>query len=144
MILVITRKITPSERIFSTLFTASYPKASSSMKICAQRKAGRRKRARWRFASLLSPFHGTLRFVTSHSRYALALVRKTKGLRRLERTAHFPLFVARIGAISPFGQATRERMAIIDARTRRFPTSPRGFVADSRVLSWLGSLSKTQ
>jgi len=72
VILVITIKITPSERFFSILFTASYPKASPSMKICAQRKAGRRKRTRRRFASPLSPFHGALRFVTSHSRYALA------------------------------------------------------------------------
>lgn len=62
----------------------------------------------------------------------------------IQRTAHSPLFVARMGAISPFEQAMRERMAIIDARARRFPASPGGFVADSRVLSWLGSLSKTQ
>ena len=62
----------------------------------------------------------------------------------IQRAAHSPLFVARMRAISPLEQATRERMAIRDARARRFPTSPRGLVADSRVLSWLASLSKTK
>ena len=42
---------------------------SLSMKICAQRKAGRRKRAN---TSLVSPSHGPLRFVTSHRRFPLA------------------------------------------------------------------------
>ena len=44
----------------------------TSMKMCAQRKAG------WRH-----PFHGPLRFITSHSRFALArTIQKTKRLRR--------------------------------------------------------------
>ena len=45
---------------------------SLSMKICAQRKVGRRKRV-----SLLSPSHGFLGFVTSHSRFALDSAWKT-------------------------------------------------------------------
>ena len=135
VIIVITIKITPSERFFSTLFTASYPKASSSMKICAQRKAGRRKRARWRFTSLLSPFNGNLPFVTGHSRFAIASVGKAKGLRRPEELHcscenHSIPFVARMRAISPFEQATRERLAKGGERARSFPASPRGFVAD--------------
>ena len=60
---------------------------SLSMKMCAQRKAGRRQRASWRFACRLYPSHGPLRFITSHSRFALAsTMRKTKRLgRRLQR-----------------------------------------------------------
>ena len=59
---------------------ASYPDVSLSM--CAQGKAGRRKRARRRFARRLYPSHGPLRFITSHSRFALAsAMRKEKGLR---------------------------------------------------------------
>ena len=42
---------------------------SLSMLICAQRKAGRRKRAS---TSLVSPSHAPLRFVTSHWRFAFA------------------------------------------------------------------------
>ena len=42
---------------------------SLSMKVCAQRKAGRRKRAS---TSLVSPSHAPLRFVTSHWRFAFA------------------------------------------------------------------------
>ena len=38
---------------------ASYPDVSLLMKMCAQRKAGRRQR--------LYPSHGPLRFITSHS-----------------------------------------------------------------------------
>ena len=58
---------------------ASYPDVSPSMKMCAKRKAGRRQ---------LYPSHGFLRFITSHSRFALASnMRETKRLRRrlLER-----------------------------------------------------------
>ena len=40
---------------------------SLSMKMCAQRKAGRRQRARRRFACRLYPSHGPLRFITSRS-----------------------------------------------------------------------------
>ena len=60
---------------------------SLSMKMCAQRKAGRRQRARWRFACRLYPSHVPLRFITSHSRFVLAsTMRKTKRLgRRLQR-----------------------------------------------------------
>ena len=61
---------------------------SLSMKICAQREAGRRKPPRRRFSSLLSPSHGPSRFVTSHSRFALAFVRKTKRLRRRQCLRH--------------------------------------------------------
>ena len=43
------------------------PRTQTSLfKTCAQRKAGRRQRAR-RFACRLYPFHGPLRFITSHS-----------------------------------------------------------------------------
>ena len=59
---------------------ASYPDVSLclSMKMCAQRKAGRRQRARLRFARCLYPSHGHLRFITSRS----STLRKTKRLRR--------------------------------------------------------------
>ena len=56
------------------------------IKICTQRKMGRRKTAKWRFASLLLPSHGRLRFVTSHSRFALDSMRNTKRLRRRQVT----------------------------------------------------------
>ena len=47
--------------------------------MCTQRKAGRKQRAKLR----LYPSHGPLRFMTSHSRFALAsAMRKTKRLRR--------------------------------------------------------------
>ena len=49
------------------LGSASYPDVSLLMKMCAQRKAGRRQRARRRFACRLYPSHGPLRFITSHS-----------------------------------------------------------------------------
>jgi len=42
---------------------ASYPDVSLLMKMCAQRKAGRRQRAMY-------PSHGPLRFITSHSFHA--------------------------------------------------------------------------
>ena len=61
---------------------------SLSMKICAQRKAGKRKLPRRRFFCLLSPSHGPLRFVTSHSRFAVAFERKTKRLRRRQCLRH--------------------------------------------------------
>ena len=48
---------------------ASYPDVSLLMKMCVQRKAA------------LYPSHCPLRFITSHSRFALAM-RKTKRLRR--------------------------------------------------------------
>jgi len=81
--------------------TSKYPKVSLSlsMKMCAQRMEGRTKRARRRFASLPFPSHGPLRFVTSHSRFVLASVQKTKRLRRkrqhcsceIQRAVHSPL-----------------------------------------------------
>ena len=53
--------------------SASYPDVSLSMKMCAQRKAGRR---RWvhngRATCCLYPSPVPLRFITSHSRFALA------------------------------------------------------------------------
>ena len=71
-------------------YTASYPDVSLSMKMCAQRKAGRRQRARRRFACRLYPSHGPLRFITSHSRFALAsTMRKTKRLRRRLSPTYF-------------------------------------------------------
>ena len=90
VILVIKIKITPSERFFSTLFTASYPKASSLMEICAQRKAGRRKRARRRFASLLSSFHGPLSLIRHQSlAFCARLSAKNKGSEEAGRAALF-------------------------------------------------------
>ena len=47
--------------------TPSYPDVSLSIKMCAQRKAGRRQRARGRFACRLHPSHGPLRFITNGS-----------------------------------------------------------------------------
>ncbi|CAH3106710.1 unnamed protein product, partial [Porites lobata] len=55
---------------------ASYPDVSLSM--CAQGKAGRRQRARRRFARRLYPSHGPLWFITSHSRFALASAMRKK------------------------------------------------------------------
>ena len=50
--------------------------------MCAQGKAGRRQRARRRFARRLYPSHGPLWFITSHSRFALAsAMRKKKRLK---------------------------------------------------------------
>ena len=57
---------------------ASYPDVSLSMKMCAQRKAGRSQRTRRHFACRLYPFHGPLRSVTSRS----STLRKTKRPRR--------------------------------------------------------------
>ena len=57
---------------------ASYPDVSLSMKMCAQRKAGRSQQTRRRFACRLYPFHGPLRSVTSRS----STLRKTKRPRR--------------------------------------------------------------
>ena len=48
---------------------------SLTMKICAQRKAGRRKRARLASPPFFTASHGSLRFVTSYSRFALASIR---------------------------------------------------------------------
>ena len=57
---------------------ASYPDVSLSMKMCAQRKAGRRQ-------------HGPLRFIASHSGFVLAFtMRKTKRLRRRLSLTSFP------------------------------------------------------
>ena len=65
------------EPLCSQLVAASalYPDVSLSMKTGPQRKARRKKRARRRSNSLLSPSHGPLRVVTSHSRFALASLR---------------------------------------------------------------------
>ena len=48
---------------------------SLAMKICAQRKAGRRKRARRASPPFVTASHGSLRLVTSHSHFALASIR---------------------------------------------------------------------
>jgi len=78
------------------LVFASYPDVSLSLdEMCAQRKAGRRQRARRRFACCLYPSHGPLRFIISRSRFALAsTVRKTKRRRLnwycLEKTPGIP------------------------------------------------------
>ena len=86
--------------MFGGKFRATFPRNSATVlprtktslslwiKICTQRKMGRRKRAKWRFACLLRPSHGPLRFVTSHSRFALASMRNTKRLRRRQVTDH--------------------------------------------------------
>ena len=55
---------------------ASPPDVSLSMKICVQRKSGRRKRA--------------MRFVTRHLRFAHAFLRKTKRLRRGQLFSSLP------------------------------------------------------
>ena len=60
------RKLTTAAAT-TRLRTASYPDFFLLMKMCAQRKAGRRQRARRRFACRLYPSHGPLRFITSHS-----------------------------------------------------------------------------
>ena len=62
----------PQIMLAQSIKAASYPDVSLLMKMCAQRKAGR---------GHLYPSHGPLRFITSHSRFALAM-RKTKRLRR--------------------------------------------------------------
>ena len=46
---------------------ASYLDVSLSMKMCAQKKAGRRQRTRRCFACRLYPSHGPLRFITNRS-----------------------------------------------------------------------------
>ena len=90
--------------MFGGKFRATFPRNSATVlprtktslslslslwiNICTQRKMGRRKRAKWRFACLLRPSHGLLRFVTSHSRFALASMRNTKRLRRRQVTDH--------------------------------------------------------
>ena len=48
---------------------------SLATKICEQRKAGRRKRARQASLPFFTASHGSLRFVKSHSRFALASIR---------------------------------------------------------------------
>ena len=67
---------------------ASYPEVPLSR--CKFARKGRRKGEppRHRFSSLLSPSHGHTPFVTSHSRFALASVRKTKRLRRRQCLRH--------------------------------------------------------
>ena len=68
-------------RAFHMVSAASYPDVSLSMKMCAQRKAGRRQRAspELRLPSCrLYPSHGTLRFITRR----FSTLRKTKRLRR--------------------------------------------------------------
>ena len=76
--------------------SASYPDVSLSfslaMKICAQRKAARRKRARRASPPFFTASHGSLRLVTSHSRFALASVRsnaKNEAPEEEARTAWF-------------------------------------------------------
>ena len=49
------------------------------MKIFRAKEGGKEKTG---FASLLYPSHGSLLFVTSHSRFSLASMRKTNSLRR--------------------------------------------------------------
>ena len=78
----------PFPRNSATVLPRTKTSLSLWIKICTQRKMGRRKRAKWRFACLLRPSHGPLRFVTSHSRFALASMRNTKRLRRRQVTDH--------------------------------------------------------
>ena len=53
-------------------FSVSYADASLSIKICAERKAGRRKRTTPPSLFFFLPFHGPLLLGTTHSRFALA------------------------------------------------------------------------
>ena len=55
-------------------FAASYPDVSLKENLRAK-EGGKEQTGETRFASLLSPSHGPLRFVTSHSRFALASMR---------------------------------------------------------------------
>ena len=67
--------------VFARFAVATLPRTQTSLFRCARK--GRRQRARRRFARRLYPSHGPLRFITSHSRFALAsCMRKTKRLRR--------------------------------------------------------------
>ena len=63
---VLTQLFLSSEK--NSVSPASYPDVSPPMKICAQRKAGRRKWARRRFDSHFSLSHSSLRFIISHLR----------------------------------------------------------------------------
>ena len=55
-------------------FAASYPEVSLDENLRAK-EGGKEQRCETRFASLLYPSHGPLRFVLSHSRFALASMR---------------------------------------------------------------------
>ena len=75
-------KTLPTFRDATTGFLAkpaSYSEVSLLMKMCAQRKAGRRQQARRRFACRQYPSHGPLRFITSHSFRARLCHAKNEG-----------------------------------------------------------------
>ena len=55
------------EQEVKLVMTCLVPRLSLLMKMCAQRKVGRRQQARRRFACRLYPSHGPLRFIISHS-----------------------------------------------------------------------------
>ena len=68
----------------------SYPDVSLSLDEKLRAKEGGKEKTG--FASFLSPPHGPLRFVTSHSRFALADVRKTKGMRKKQLGDGMPVY----------------------------------------------------
>ena len=62
---------------------ALYPDISLLLKVFMQLKLGRRKRLTRHFSFLISPSHGLLHFIIiSHLHFALALMQKTKRLKR--------------------------------------------------------------
>ena len=70
---------------------ASYPDVSLSMKMCAQKKAGRRQRARRRFACRLYPSHGPLRFITNRSQLPVRNIPKFKDRANWSRDTFQPM-----------------------------------------------------
>ena len=70
---------------------ASYPDVSLSMEMCAQKKAGRRQRARRRFACRLYPSHGPLRFITNRSQLPVRNIPKFKDRANWSRDTFQPM-----------------------------------------------------
>ena len=70
---------------------ASYPDVSLSMKMCAQKKAGRRQRARRRFACRLYPSHGPLRLITNRSQLPVRNIPKFKDRANWSRDSFQPM-----------------------------------------------------
>ena len=65
--------------------SASYADASLSIKICAQRKAGRKKKATSPLLFFFLPFHSPLVLGTTPSRFALASIRNKKSEEKAAR-----------------------------------------------------------
>ena len=68
----------------------SYPDVSLSLDENLRAKEGGKEKTG--FAPFLSPSYGHLRFVTSHSSFALADVRKTKGMRKKQLGDGMPVY----------------------------------------------------